>query len=48
VFVDGGVEVEDMNSACGTFVDGARVRRAVLREGSGIAFGNVVVQVTTG
>ncbi|RYD98619.1 MAG: FHA domain-containing protein [Sphingobacteriales bacterium] len=47
-FREEGVEVEDLQSACGTFVDGRQVSRAMLTEGGEIAVGDFVVRVVRG
>jgi Inner membrane component of T3SS, cytoplasmic domain len=45
--VDGHAFISDNNSACGTFVDGQRVNRAVVREGSVVQVGNVQLRIVT-
>ena len=44
-FLPDGVEVEDLDSTCGTYLDGRQVRRARLPEGGEIAVGDFVVRV---
>jgi pSer/pThr/pTyr-binding forkhead associated (FHA) protein len=45
VFRDGHVYVEDLQSTCGTYVDGAKVRSAPLRDGQRVLVGNTVFLV---
>lgn len=44
-FSTGEVVVEDLQSACGTYVNGAQVRRAALRAGDQVSMGDLVVEV---
>lgn len=41
-----GVFIEDSGSACGTFVNGERVKRAMLREGDRVLIADFVLQVS--
>lgn len=45
VFRDGHVFVEDLQSTCGTYVDGAQVRSAALRDGQKVHVGNTIFEV---
>lgn len=45
VFRDGHVHVEDLQSACGTYVDGEQVRSAALRDGQRVLVGNTIFLV---
>ncbi len=44
-FREGHVYVEDLDSACGTYVDGAKVRSAPLRDGQNVMIGDTIVLV---
>jgi pSer/pThr/pTyr-binding forkhead associated (FHA) protein len=44
-FRDGHVYVEDLDSTCGTYVDGAQVRSAPLRDGQRVLVGNTIFVV---
>ena len=45
VFRDGHVYVEDLRSACGTYVDGEKVGSAALRDGQRVMVGNTIFYV---
>jgi hypothetical protein len=45
VFEEDGVYIEDLGSACGTFVDGHQANRAKVGDGATIHFGNTRVRV---
>ncbi len=42
---DGGIVITDRNSSNGTFLDGQRITRAALREGSSFQIGPFVISV---
>jgi pSer/pThr/pTyr-binding forkhead associated (FHA) protein len=44
--VDGNIVITDRNSSNGTFLDGQRITRAVLREGSSFQIGPFVIRVS--
>jgi pSer/pThr/pTyr-binding forkhead associated (FHA) protein len=44
-FREGHVYVEDLDSTCGTYVDGAKVRSAPLRDGQRVLVGNTIFLV---
>jgi pSer/pThr/pTyr-binding forkhead associated (FHA) protein len=44
-FSSGEVVVEDLDSSCGTYVNGALVRRAALRAGDEVSMAELVIQV---
>jgi pSer/pThr/pTyr-binding forkhead associated (FHA) protein len=44
-FSSGEVVVEDLDSACGTYVNGAQTSRAALRAGDEVSAGDLVVRV---
>lgn len=45
IFQDGHVAVEDMQSSCGTYVNGLKVTRAWLREGDTLWIANITIQL---
>ncbi len=47
-YVDGELVVEDLDSVHGTFLDGTRIRRAVLRPGCELAIGLLTFLVQLG
>jgi pSer/pThr/pTyr-binding forkhead associated (FHA) protein len=44
-FSSGEVVVEDLDSTCGTYVNGVQTRRAALRGGDEVSMGDLVIQV---
>lgn len=44
-FSSGEIVVEDLNSACGTYVNGERTGRAALRAGDEVSMGDLVIEV---
>lgn len=44
-FSTGEVVVEDLDSACGTYVNGGLVRRAALRGGDEVSMGDLVIEL---
>ena len=44
-FSSGEVVIEDLKSACGTYVNGAQVRRAALRAGDEVSMADLVIQI---
>jgi len=43
----GGLEIHDLGSSSGTYINGMRIEKAAARPGDFIAFGNVLIKIRT-